>query len=415
VSQTAHLRLFDGYGIELEYMIADRETLAVRPLSDVALTELNGGVLANEVEVGDLAWSNELVMHVLELKTNGPAPSLTGLADRFLGSIDQMNGILARKGAMLVPTAMHPLMRPETDTKLWPHDDAAVYEAYNRIFGCKGHGWSNLQSIHINLPFFDDREFGQLHAAIRLVLPILPALAASSPVFEGRVSGFADSRLDFYRGNQRAVPSITGLVIPERAFTRQEYHERIFARTFRDIAPHDPEGILQFEWLNSRGAIARFDRNAIEIRVLDIQESPRQDLAVIAAVVSAVQAHVNERWLKGPVQREWAETALRPIFDACVKDGSDARIADPAFLAAYGRPGAPVTAGALWQGIVGDLMAAGSYPLTPLREDVEALVAGGCLAKRIVKALGPAPSTARIVEVYKRLAQILAAGGRFDG
>ncbi|HAL85576.1 MAG TPA: hypothetical protein DCM31_01010, partial [Deferribacteraceae bacterium] len=36
---------------------------------------------------------------------------------------------------------------------------------------------------------------------------------------------------------------------------------------YRDIAPYDPECILQEEWLNSRGAIARFDRKAIEIRL----------------------------------------------------------------------------------------------------------------------------------------------------
>ena len=53
-----------------------------------------------------------------------------------------------------------------------------------------------------------------------------------------------------------------------------------------DIAPLDPDGTLQHEWLNSRGAIARFDRNAIEIRVLDIQECPVADLAICFQVMS---------------------------------------------------------------------------------------------------------------------------------
>ena len=38
---------------------------------------------------------------------------------------------------------------------------------------------------------------------------------------------------------------------------------------YRQIAPLDPDHVVQYEWLNSRGAIARFDRNAIEIRVID--------------------------------------------------------------------------------------------------------------------------------------------------
>src|SRR5690606_7705226 len=114
--------------------------------------------------------------------------------------------ILAPMGAMLMPTAMHPWFDPATETRLWPHEYSPVYETYNRIFGCQGHGWSNLQSMHVNLPFANDEEFARLHAAIRLALPILPALAASSPLVEGRVTGLADSRLDFYRFNSRRLP-----------------------------------------------------------------------------------------------------------------------------------------------------------------------------------------------------------------
>ena len=43
--------------------------------------------------------------------------------------------------------------------------------------------------MHVNLPFADDAQFARLHAAIRLVLPLLPALAASSPIAEGSVIG----------------------------------------------------------------------------------------------------------------------------------------------------------------------------------------------------------------------------------
>ena len=73
-------------------------------------------------------------------------------------------------------------MNPLTDTELWKHSYSEVYELYNRIFNCKGHGWSNVQSTHINLPFFDDKEFEKLHAAIRIILPLIPGLCASSPI-----------------------------------------------------------------------------------------------------------------------------------------------------------------------------------------------------------------------------------------
>ena len=108
-----------------------------------------------------------------------------------------------------MPTAMHPWMDPHAEARLWPHEYNAVYAAFNRIFDCRGHGWSNLQSTHINLPFRGDEEFGRLHAAIRLVLPIIPGVAASSPAADGRLSGLLDSRLDAYRSNARRIPSIS--------------------------------------------------------------------------------------------------------------------------------------------------------------------------------------------------------------
>ena len=88
-----------------------------------------------------------------------------------------------------MPTAAHPFMDPMKETKIWPHENNEVYAIYNKIFDCRGHGWSNLQSTHLNLPFYDDEEFAKLHAAVRLVLPILPALCASSPILDGKLTG----------------------------------------------------------------------------------------------------------------------------------------------------------------------------------------------------------------------------------
>ncbi len=139
--------------------------------------------------MGAISWSNELVAHVVELKTSEPAAALAGLAQAFAEHVRRINDLLRPLGARLMPTGMHPWMDPARETRLWPHDYSEVYANFDRIFDCRGHGWSNLQSVHLNLPFADDEEFGRLHAAIRLLLPILPALAASSPIVERRTTG----------------------------------------------------------------------------------------------------------------------------------------------------------------------------------------------------------------------------------
>ena len=323
MSERPRLRLFEGFGIELEYMIVDRETLDVKPIAQ-DLLRAAGGEDSEDVEHGDIAWSNELAAHVIEFKTNGPARDLHDLAKSFQREVEIANGLLAPMGACLMPTAAHPWMDPHRETMLFPGEYSIVYSTYDRIFNCKGHGWSNLQSVHINLPFHDDGEFGRLHAAVRLVLPILPALAASSPVLELKRQASLDSRLEFYKTNSRRIPSITGHVIPEPVFTEADYDREIFQRTYHDIAPHDPEGVLQEEFLNSRGAIARFSRGAIEIRVLDIQESPQADIDICRAVIAVLQALVDERFAGYDAQKEFDTLELKEIFDETVRNAGHA-------------------------------------------------------------------------------------------
>jgi glutamate---cysteine ligase / carboxylate-amine ligase len=312
----------------------------------------------------------------------------------------------------LLPSGMHPWMEPHRDMRLWPHEYNPVYEAFNRIFNCQGHGWANLQSVHLNLPFADDTEFAQLHAAIRLLLPILPALAASSPLVEGRLSGYLDTRLEVYRTNAQRVPSVTAQVIPEPVFTRHDYERDILARLYRDIAPYDPEAILQEEWLNARGAIARFDRHAIEIRVLDVQECPWADLAICAAIVAVLRAMLAEHWCSLAQQQAWPVEPLSAILLDVIRHADLAVLNHPQYLQAFGFPDGPrCTAGELWQYLLEASRVLETHPdwTQPLRT----IVQHGPLARRVLRAVQDAPTRARIHTVYQALRHCLATGTVF--
>jgi glutamate---cysteine ligase / carboxylate-amine ligase len=406
--------LFEVCGIEIEYMIVDRDTLSVLPVTDRVLKSVAGDFV-NEVETGSLAWSNELALHVIELKTNGPAPSLAGLDTAFHGDVSRINGLLEEWNGRLMPTAMHPWMDPQVETRLWPHDYNPIYEAFNRIFDCRGHGWSNLQSTHINLPFANDAEFAQLHAALRFVLPLLPALAASSPVIDGKPGGSLDNRLAVYRTNARRIPSVSGNVIPEPIYSRRDYERHLLQRIYDDLAPHDPEGVLRHEWVNARGAIARFDRNAIEIRVLDTQECPAADLALAALIIETVRALGEEAWCGLTHLKDWDTRGLEAIFLTAVRDADHALISDRRYLAAFGFPErGPARARDLWQHLIEILPSAGGAD--PGRRRVfDLYLRRGALARRISAALGPAPSRDALMHVYGRLCDCLAGGTLFDG
>jgi carboxylate-amine ligase len=405
------LPAFGGVGIELEYAIVERESLHVLPLADVVLEEAGGAGVSGAAEVvrGPFGWSNELALHVIEIKNREPACSVAGLARGFATEVTAIDALLEKHGARLLPGGMHPWMHPASETRLWPHANADLYRQFDRLFDCARHGWSNLQSMHVNLPFADDEQFARLHAAIRLVLPIIPALAASSPFAGGVDSGHADMRLMAYRDNAARVPQITGAVIPQTVHSRAEYEAAILEPMYAAIAPYDPAGLLQHEWLNARGAIARFERDAIEIRLADTQECPRADIAVAAAITGVVRMLYREETAPLSAQQAMPTACLADILQRCITRAEQATLAEAgstAYLALLGYPAPACSARQLWGHLI--------YRGRPepgvdagLMTALDHILEHGTLSTRLRRATHGDPSPARLHALYRRLADCL--------
>ncbi len=401
------LGLFEGYGVELEYMIVDAHSLDVRPIAD-RLIEAEYGAIEDEIERGDFAWSNELARHVIELKTNGPVARLAGVAEGFDAEVARIDARLEPLDARLLPGAMHPWMDPAREFDLWPHGSREIYEAFHRIFDCTGHGWANLQSAHLNLPFADDEQFGRLHAAARALLPLLPALAASSPFAEGRHAGLLDARVDVYRYNARRVPSVTGEVIPEPVFTRADY-QRLLEGLYADLAPLDPDGTLRHEWVNARGAIARFDRMALEIRLLDVQECPRADLAIASLVSRVLRALCDPAPAHQARLRALSTGALSALLTRTTACAEDAAIDDGALLTALGLDTKPCRAGDVWSALAARHAGGGSEDAWAAPA-LDVILGEGPLARRLLARVGEHPSREALVRLYRELANCLHDG-----
>ena len=404
------LHLFEGYGIEIEYMLVSIDDLSIQPISDRVLERLAGEV-TNEVEVDTAAWSNELVLHVMELKNVEPVSTLAPLGDVFSGHVRRMNAFLEPMGAMLMPGAMHPFLRPREETLLWPHEGREIYESFDRVFDCRRHGWANLQSSQLNLSFGNDEEFGRLHAAIRILLPILAALAASSPVVEGEVTPLASARLEAYRTNGDKLPAVSGQVVPEAIFDRGEYEQKIYEEMYRELAPHDPEGILRHPWLNARGVVPKFDKGALEIRVVDAQECPAADVAIAAATAAVLKALVSETFCDYGHQRSWETGPLVEVFLATLREGERAVIRNQDYLRTFGFPDRSGTANEIWLYLVETLSDAEGLDSPHLRVILEE----GPLSRRIVRALGKDPHQEEIAAVYRTLCENLEGGESFAG
>jgi gamma-glutamyl:cysteine ligase YbdK (ATP-grasp superfamily) len=367
---------------------------------------------ASDVARGALGWSNELVRHVVEIKNVAPTAALAALPARFHDEIRAANRLLAAVGARLMPTAMHPWMDPVADTVLW-EDAGEIYRTYDRIYDCRGHGWANLQSMHVNLPFADDAQFARLHAAIRLVLPLLPALAASSPFAEGKSTGVADFRLENYRSICALTPSVSGRVIPDTVDSRLEYETSILAPMYAEIAPHDPDGVLRYEWLNSRGAIPRFDRDAVEIRLVDVQECPHADVAIAAAIVTVVRRLYDEEPASLADQQAIDTASLHDALLATIRDADEAIIDDSSYLRTIGLSPLAQRAGDIWLALLE------ARPPDACQDDdwwrpvIEVILREGPLARRIVRAVGSNGDRDRLRDVYGRLCDCLEDGRMF--
>jgi hypothetical protein len=304
---------------------------------------------------------------------------------------------------------------PPREARLWNHRNRKIYETYDRIFGCRTHGWANIQSMHLNISFHGDRRVGQAARGSSPPASSYPGPCREFPIVEGKVTGIMDNRLSFYLKIQQLVPSISGAVIPEAVFTRSEYGSRILRRMYNDIARYDADGILQHEWLNSRGAIPRFERSAMEIRLADAQECPLADVAVAAAIVSVLKSLVDEQWASWQEQAAWQVEPLAAILDRTVHSGEAAIINDKGYLRAFGYPEPRARAAEVWRYLIretlGNESAAGKEVMKPL----QLILDSGTLSTRILRYAGKKPSSARLRETYGKLCDCLAKGRLFAG
>ncbi|STX27799.1 Glutamate--cysteine ligase, GCS2 [Legionella beliardensis] len=400
--------IFSVIGIEIEYMLVDKTSLNVQPKSDIILKQL-AGELVNETNLDDIAVSNELVLHVLELKNNGPRPLTEPLAEHFQKAITTINPILAEHHLQLLPTGAHPWMNPLQETKRWPHGNNDIYQQFDKIFNCKGHGWSNLQSMHINLPFANDTEFNQLHNAIRLLLPLLPALAASTPFLEGAVTGIKDTRLDFYGSNQRKIPAISGDIIPEFISSEAEYQQKILQPMYDAISLYDEQKILQHEWLNSRAAIPKFKHKAIEIRILDTQECVTADIAIAKAVFYILKQWINQShyFLDNP----YPTKNLKALYDQTKVNGLTTIIDNRELLSQWQLKQAVSTCRDVWCQLIEQI----SHQLDEgSQRALEYILSQGNLSERLLKASGPKLSQSALMSIYRQLSHCLLTNQQFN-
>jgi glutathione synthase/RimK-type ligase-like ATP-grasp enzyme/gamma-glutamyl:cysteine ligase YbdK (ATP-grasp superfamily) len=320
-----HYKPFEVAGMELEYPTVDRD------LNVVSLVEPAFRVLAgrgtSDVDLGAVGFSNEIADHVFEIKTQAPVRSLAEAEAALAEGIQRFSAVLhAEFGGRLLPTGMHPWFDPRKG-KLWTRSGLRIYTTYARLFDVRTHGWMNVHASHLNLPMGREVDAIAMHTAAALLIPYLPALAASTPMYDGELQPAADGRLAWILEHQARIPESCGELVPEYVEGFGDYRKRILAPMYRALDRLPDTGAIRHEFFNTRGAILRFARRAMEIRVLDTQECVKMDVAVVVFVRSALK-HLTQRVAAGRVELP-DHAVLVEDFRACIAGGSAARVRAP--------------------------------------------------------------------------------------
>ena len=415
ISDARHYRPFEVAGMELEYPTVDAD-LEVVSVVEPAFRVLAGRA-TSDVDLGPVGFSNEIADHVFEVKTQEPVESLAEAEAMLAEGVRRFSAVLRSEfGARLLPTAMHPWFDPRQG-RLWTRSGLRVYTTYARIFDVRTHGWMNVHAAHLNLPLGREADAVAMYTAAALLIPYLPALAASSPVHDGRLQPAADSRLAWILRHQERIPESCGELVPEYVEGFSDYRRRILGPMYRALDRLPDTRAIRHEFFNARGAILRFARRAMEMRVLDTQECVKMDVAVAVFVRSALR-HLTRRVACGDIELP-PHAVLVEDFRACIRDGSRARVHAPHLACERGPDGGATARQALRHLLAGARSAVRRDEVEYLELAAE-IVEAGSLAERIRAALEPSAADeaalrSEVRRVYGELADSLEANRPWAG
>jgi glutathione synthase/RimK-type ligase-like ATP-grasp enzyme/gamma-glutamyl:cysteine ligase YbdK (ATP-grasp superfamily) len=383
-SQPSEYRAWEVMGLEVEYPIVDRDLNAQDKVEE--LLGLMAGRPTSDVDLGVVGLSNEIMQHVLELKHAIPLRSVARGEEVLFEGVRRVTGLLAaRMDARLLPCGMHPWFDPKK-ARLWERSNKRTYDTYARLFDVRTHGWANVQAVHVNLPLGRDDEAVAMMAAARLLVPYLPALAASSPMYDGELQPAVDNRLAFIIEHQARLPESSGDIVPEPIRSLAGYKRDVLGRMYKAVDRLPDSEPIRHEFLNARGAVFKFSRNSMELRVLDVQECVHADVAIATFARRALRMLAKE--IAAGAHGAVPQDDLVADFRKVVWEGGRARVRAPFLQRTQDRDADGLLPA---HQVLGDLLERCSVRAPkeerPYLDTVSSILQQGSLSERIAAAL----------------------------
>jgi glutamate---cysteine ligase / carboxylate-amine ligase len=285
-------------GVEEEIMVLDPRGWGLARDSDGLLSDLGQG-LAGSV-------AGETHQAVLEL-TSAPHTRAADAAEELAGLRESLNIELGARGLQAAAAGTHP-------QALWTDVQVSSGRRYQDIYESMRELARREPTFaqHVHVGVEDPEQAVNLLNRLRAHLPLLLALSANSPFWQGRDSGLASARTSIFQ----AFPRVG---IPRQFADYSDYVEAV-DRMLRCGAFADPT----FLWWDVR-LQPRF--GTVEVRIMDAQSTSDRTGVLAALVQSIAHLELEEGYYDSDV-------ALAPeILDEnrflAARDGMEAQLLDP--------------------------------------------------------------------------------------
>jgi carboxylate-amine ligase len=284
-------------GVEEEVMLLDPSDWALASRADAVMSQLTGELASHT--------STETHGSALELRTDPHATVAAGLAQ-----LEDLRGDLARELERLDMRAAVAGLHPFT---LWQDTQISEGDRYRFLYGSMRElaRREPTFALHVHVALPDPESAVRAINGLRSHLPLLLALSANSPFWQGRETGLASARTPLFQ----AFPRVG---IP-RAFLDYEDYVSTIDLLLRCEAFPEPT----FLWWDAR-LQPRF--GTIEVRIMDAQTTVADSAALTALVQCLVRLEATEGSDVDPAY-DLPEVLAENRFLAA-RDGAEASLID---------------------------------------------------------------------------------------
>jgi glutamate---cysteine ligase / carboxylate-amine ligase len=285
-------------GIEEEVMLLDASDWSLAYAADEVMADLPP----------DLRERVSLETHaaVMELAT--------GIHTRVADAVDELACLRSRLSAALAPRGLRAASAGTHPTAVWSdsvvssHPRYRAIEESTRVLARR----EPTLAMHVHVGVPTPHAAIQVSNRIRVHLPLLLALSANSPYWQGRATGLASTRPSVFGAFPRSG-------LPRRFRSYRDWTETVDLMMRSGAIPDS-----SYLWWDVR-LQPRF--GTVEIRIMDAQTR----IDAVAAIAALVQALVRVE-LSQPLASPWHTEATEIIQEnrfLAARDGMDALLIDP--------------------------------------------------------------------------------------